>query len=97
MKEINIVLHTTRTSQGIVLDNIVGFTVELLRKIYGLPVTYSVHYDDIDTSYLIIDNMPPLYLYELPEIDTLINIVRAVYDIYSIESIHNEKLVPSEI
>ena len=97
MKEINIVLHTTRTSHGIVLDNIVGFAVELLRKIHGLPVVYSVLYDNPDIPYLIVDNMPPLYLCEPPEIDTLINIVRAVYDIYSIESIHNERLVPSEI
>ncbi len=97
MKEINIVLHTTRTSHGVVLDNIVGFAIELLRKIYGLPIVYSVLYDNSDTPYLIIDNMPPLYLYEPPEIDTLINIVRAVYDIYSIESINSERLVSSEI
>ena len=96
MKEINIVLYTTRTSHGIVLDNIVGFAVELLRKIYGLPVVYSVLYGNPDIPYLIVDSMPPLYLYEPPEIDTLINIVRAVYDIYSIESIHNEGPVPSE-
>ncbi len=97
MKEINIALYTTGTSQGTVLDNIVGFAVELLRKIYGLPVVYSVYYDNIDIPYLIVDNMPPLYLYEPPEIDTLINMVRAVYDICSIESIHNERLIPSEI
>jgi len=85
MKTINIILYTSRSSQGVMIDNIVAFTVELLRKIYSIPVVYNVVYDNIDVPYLIIDNMPPLYLYDPPEIDTLINVVRAVYDIYSLE------------
>lgn len=96
MRTINLTLYTSRSSQGAVLDNIVAFAVELLRKIYSIPITYNVVYDEIDIPYLLIDNMPPLYLYDPPEIDTLINIVRAVYDIYSLEPSGNDIIAVTE-